>query len=263
MKYRHWVLSVGLSFSLGLSLGLSSAAHAFSIPQPANEVAASKFAVIQVQAMQGEAEAQFLLGLMYLTGRYVAQEVPTGIHWMTLAAEQQHEKAQQTLGDLSFEGQLIKRDLATAERWYKTMAENGSHWAQFRLGFIYASGGDGVVRDCGKAVEQFIQVGDDVALGNVAWILATCPEAKYRDGNRALELSLQLLKENENDPTHLDNLAAAYAEVGDFGSAVSTQQKAIAVLKSQQQDTKADEFILRLQSYEQKRAYRETVRLDD
>ncbi|PIW62524.1 tetratricopeptide repeat protein [Shewanella sp. CG12_big_fil_rev_8_21_14_0_65_47_15] len=257
MKYRQWVLGAGLT----VVVGLSTAAHAFSIPQPANEIAASKFVHIQVQAAQGDADAQFLLGLMYLSGRFVAQEVPSGVHWMSLAAEQQHEKAQQTLADLSFEGQLVKRDLAVAEHWYKTMGERGSRWAQFRLGFIYASGGDGVVRNCGKAVEQFTQVGDDVALGNVAWILATCPEAEYRDGNKAVELSLQLLKVNENDPTNLDNLAAAYAEIGDFGAAISTQQKAIEALKMSAEITKTNEFMQRLQTYEQKRAYREAVRL--
>lgn len=259
MKYRQWVFGAGLT----LSVGLSSAAYAFSIPQPANEIAASKFVHIQVQAEQGDADAQFLLGLMFLSGRYVQQEVPSGLHWITLAAEQQHEKAQQTLADLSFEGQLIKRDLAVAERWYKDMGERGNRWAQFRLGFIYASGGDGVKRNCGKAVEQFSRVGDDIALGNVAWILATCPEAEYRDGNKALQLSLQLLKVNENDPTNLDNLAAAYAEVGNFGAAVSTQQKAIAALKMTAEATKTDEFKQRLHSYEQKRAYRETLRLLD
>lgn len=257
MKYKQWVLGAGLA----VVAGLSTAVHAFSIPQPATEIAASKFVHIQVQAAQGDADAQFLLGLMYLSGRFVAQEVPSGVHWMSLAAEQQHEKAQQTLADLSFEGQLIKRDLAVAEHWYKAMGERGSRWAQFRLGFIYASGGDGVARNCGKAVEQFTQVGDDIALGNVAWILATCPEAEYRDGNKALELSLQLLKVNENDPTNLDNLAAAYAEIGDFGAAISTQQKAIEALKMSAEITKTDEFMQRLQTYEQKRAYRETVRL--
>lgn len=257
MKYRQWVLGAGLT----VVVGLSTVAHAFSIPQSAADIAASKFVHIQVQAAQGDADAQFLLGLMYLSGRFVAQEVQSGVYWMSLSAEQQHEKAQQTLADLSFEGQVIKRDLAVAEHWYKAMGERGNRWAQLRLGFIYAAGGDGVVRNCGKAVEQFTQVGDDVALGNAAWILATCPEAEYRDGNKALELSLQLLKTNEKDPTNLDNLAAAYAEVGDFAAAISTQQKAIEALKVSAEPTKTNEFIQRLQTYEQKRAYRETVRL--
>lgn len=257
MKYRQWVLGASLS----LVVGLSTVVHAFSIPQPRNEIVASKFVHIQVQAAQGDVDAQFLLGLMYFSGRFVAQDVSSGVRWMSLAAEKQHEKAQQLLADLYFEGQLIKRDLAAAEHWYRAMGERGNRWAHFRLGFIYASGGDGVSRHCGKAVEQFTQVDNDIALGNVAWILATCPEAKYRDGNKAVELSLKLLKANENDPTNLDNLAAAYAEIGNFGAAISTQQKAIEALKITAELTKTDEFIQRLHIYEQKRAYHETIRL--
>ncbi|MGL4714286.1 MAG: sel1 repeat family protein [Shewanella sp.] len=257
MKYRLWVLGAALS----LTIGLSSAAHAFSIPQPAAELVASKFAHIQVRADQGDADAQFLLGLMYLSGRFMAQEVPSGLHWISLAAEQQHLKAQQTLADLSFEGKLIKRNLLVAEQWYLALSKQGNRWAQFRLGFIYASGGDGVQRNCGKAVEQFSQVGDNIALGNVAWILATCPEAKYRNGHKAVELSLTLLKMNEHDPTILDNLAAAYAELGDFGAAISTQQKAIEALKMSAEMAPADAFMLRLQHYQQKRAYRESLPL--
>lgn len=259
MKYKQWLLGLSLSAALGFSFTV----QAFSIPQPANEIAASKLVHIQVKAAMGDADAQYLLGLMYLSGRFVEQETTTGVDWMVLAAEQEHEKAQQTLADLSFEGKLIPRDLSVAEHWYQAMSEQGSRWAQFRLGFIYASGGDGIERNCGKAITQFTLVGDDIALGNAAWILATCPEAQYRDGNKALALSLQLLKDNQNDPTHLDNLAAAYAEVGDFGAAISTQQKAIEALKATPELTKNDEFKQRLQSYEQKRAYREALRLTE
>ncbi len=265
MKYKQWILGTSFTLTIGLSLvvGLSSQALAFSLPQPAEEVAASKLAHIQVLASQGDADAQFLLALMYLTGRNLEQEISSGLYWLSLAAEQQHDKAQQTLADLSFEGKMVKRDLAVAERWYKVLGERGNRWAQFRLGFIYAAGGDGITRHCGKAVEQFSLVGDELALGNAAWILATCPEAKYRNGNRALELSQQLLKLNANDPTHLDNLAAAYAEVGDFKAAVSTQQKAIAAILQTNEAAKVDEFRRRLQGYQQKRAYRESLRLQD
>ena len=64
----------------------------------------------------------------------------------------------------------------------------------------------------------------------LAWIRATCRDAQYRDGKfavasatRACELS------NWLDVGALGVLAAAYAEVGDFASAVKWQQKAIAL----------------------------------
>ncbi|MBW8183217.1 tetratricopeptide repeat protein [Shewanella nanhaiensis] len=259
MKFHPLIIGAGFVITSVMSTG----AHAFSIPQPATAEAASKLAHIELKATQGEQEAQFLLGLMYLSGRFVAQNQPLGIKWVSLAAEQGHVKAQQTIADLSFEGNIIARDLAVAERWYLSLSEQGSKWAEFRLGFIYAAGGEGVQRNCGKAVKHFSAVGDEVSLGNVAWILSTCPEAKYRNGDRALELAQSLVKANQEDPTNLDNLAAAYAEIGDFSAAIVTQQKAIHALKLSEQVDRSDEFELRLQTYEQNKPFREKVPLSD
>ncbi|NRB24486.1 MAG: SEL1-like repeat protein [Shewanella sp.] len=261
MKYHPLFLGAGLSLTLIFTLVTSTAANAFSIPQPKTAVAASKVAHIQLKATQGKQEAQFLLGLMYLSGRFVSQDHLQGVKWISAAAEQGHAKAQQTLADLSFEGNIIERDLITAERWYLSLSEQGNKWAQFRLGFIYAAGGEGVERNCGKAVDRFNSVGDEVSLGNVAWILATCPEAKYRNGDKALELARSLVASDRQDPTNLDNLAAAYAETGDYNSAVETQQKAIDALKSSKMVNRSDEFEQRLQSYQQNKPFREIVPL--
>ncbi|GIU42436.1 hypothetical protein TUM4438_09010 [Shewanella sairae] len=257
MNYRPWILNTVVVFCLALS----SSASAFSIPQPKGAEEASRSAHIQLKAAQGDADAQYLLGLMYLSGRYIAQDRVLGAKWVTAAATSGHAKAQQTMADLAFEGSLIKRDLSTAEQWYSALSKQGSKWANFRLGFIYAAGGEGVERNCGKAVEQFNAVGDQVSLGNVAWILATCPEAQYRNGDKALALSLALLESNEQDPTTLDNLAAAYAEIGDFAAAISTQQKAINALKLTEDTSKTVEFKQRLKNYQNDKPYRETLPL--
>jgi uncharacterized protein len=254
---KLWVVGVGL----GLTLGASSMVQAFSLPQPEKERSASKLAQIQVRANQGEADAQYLLGLMYLSGRYLVADVELGLDWLSAAAAQEHPKAQQTVADLSFEGKLVKRNLAIAEQWYGQLSAQGNRWAQFRLGFIYSAGGDGVERNCGKAVTHFSAVGDAVSLGNVAWILATCPEAEYRDGHKAVQLALNLLQVDANDPTNLDNLAAAYAELGDFGAAVDAQLKAIAALKQTDGLDMIAEFERRLQNYRHQLPYREVLPL--
>ncbi|AZG74611.1 tetratricopeptide repeat protein [Shewanella livingstonensis] len=241
--------------------GLSLSVKAFVIPPTMESQAATKLVHIQIKATQGNADAQFLLGLMNLSGRFVAQDTKQGLSWVNLAAQQQHLKAQQTLADLAFEGKLLPRDLAVAEKWYLQMAEQGDKWAHFRLGFIYSAGGDGVVRNCGKAMEQFTATGDAVSLGNIAWILATCPEAEYRDGSRAVSMSLKLLEHNQNDPTVLDNLAAGYAELGDFSAAIDAQKKAIDALKDNPEIVRSDEFILRLKQYQKNQAYREVIPL--
>jgi tetratricopeptide (TPR) repeat protein len=68
------------------------------------------------------------------------------------------------------------------------------------------------------------------ALSDRAWFLATCPEASFRNGQQAVKdakaaCSIMVWK----DEHMIDTLAAAYAETGDFGSAMRYAQQALAV----------------------------------
>jgi protein O-mannosyl-transferase len=59
------------------------------------------------------------------------------------------------------------------------------------------------------------------ALNNLAWLLSTNPDASLRNGPRAVELALRSNRiSNRTDPATLRTLAAAYAEAGQFDSAV-------------------------------------------
>jgi tetratricopeptide (TPR) repeat protein len=93
-----------------------------------------------------------------------------------------------------------------------------------------------------------------ITFNSLARLLATAPEARGRDGKRAVELAKQACDLTKwEDRRYLDTLAAAYAEAGDFEKAVEYQKK---VLEDQRlaQDTKAQ---ARLKSYEQKQPARE------
>jgi tetratricopeptide (TPR) repeat protein len=91
-----------------------------------------------------------------------------------------------------------------------------------------------------------------------AWWLATCPDGKYRDGKKAVESALKACElSNWKDPTILGNLAAAYAESGDFTNAVKWQKKAFE-LPSYETEYKQTAELGRklLKLYEEKKAYR-------
>lgn len=63
---------------------------------------------------------------------------------------------------------------------------------------------------------------------NLARILATAPDAKLRDGKKAVEEAKKAVDMiRYRDGRYLDTLAAAYAETGEFDKAVETQQKAL------------------------------------
>jgi tetratricopeptide (TPR) repeat protein len=71
--------------------------------------------------------------------------------------------------------------------------------------------------------------GNPYLLSNLAWILATSPEASVRNGPRAVELAQQAVRlSGGNDPSMLGTLAAAYAEAGRFPEAIATVQEACA-----------------------------------
>jgi tetratricopeptide (TPR) repeat protein/WD40 repeat protein len=73
---------------------------------------------------------------------------------------------------------------------------------------------------------------------NLAWLLATCPEAERRDGQQALYLARRAIElAGTKDPQHLAALAAAYAETGDFTQAVQYQSQALQAAAATDQET--------------------------
>ncbi|MFT6908978.1 MAG: TPR repeat protein [Oleiphilaceae bacterium] len=102
-------------------------------------------------AKQGDAPAQFNLGIMYDKGKGVAQDDKQAAIWYRKAAEQGHALAQYNLGIVYANGEGVPQDDKQAVMWYRRAAEQGLAQAQYNLGIVYANG-EGVPQDDKQAV---------------------------------------------------------------------------------------------------------------
>ena len=88
-----------------------------------------------------------------------------------------------------------------------------------------------------------------------AWILATCPEAKIRNGSEAMALATNLCELSRwSNASYLDTLAAAEAEAGLVHAAVKHEQQALELAKAGKGDVKDLES--RLSLYQRHKPYR-------
>jgi TPR repeat protein len=76
-------------------------------------------------AEQGDASAQYNLGVMYGNGEGVIQDYKAAFKWYKLAAEQGHAKAQYDLGVMYYNGQGVIQDYTHAHMWANIAASQG------------------------------------------------------------------------------------------------------------------------------------------
>ena len=95
-------------------------------------------------AEQGNADAQFFLGKMYLAGQGVLKDVNRGIKLFTASAAQGNAEAQLFLGSYYL---LPHLDIAEGLKWLRFSAEQGNQDAQLLLGKSYIEGNRELPRD--------------------------------------------------------------------------------------------------------------------
>jgi tetratricopeptide (TPR) repeat protein len=113
--------------------------------------------------------------------------------------------------------------------------------------------------DYARALADFeaalgIEAEDVLTHNNLAWLKATCPDAKFRDGKKAIELATKACElARWRDAQGLDTLAAAHAEAGQFEKSIEAEERAIELATAQEKP----QLEQRLKLYEAKQPYRE------
>lgn len=109
-----------------------------------------------------------------------------------------------------------------------------------------------------ERVDSGLELDPDNAFlhNNKAWLLATCPDDDVRDGELAVVHATKACElTNWNNFAYVDTIAAAYAESGDFESAIEWQERAIELAS----DAYLRDFQKRLRLFKAGKAYREGV----
>jgi uncharacterized protein len=88
-------------------------------------------------AVDGNAEAQFALGLLLAAGP-APQDYAQALQWYQKAADQNHRLAQFNLGQMFAQGQGMPRSDSMAVMWIRRAADGGDSGAQFNMGDRYA-----------------------------------------------------------------------------------------------------------------------------
>jgi len=104
----------------------------------------------QPLAEQGQAIAQYQLGLLYANGKGVTKDDAKARQWYEKAAMQGHTEAQVNLGVLLMYARGGQQDYKMAVYYLRLAANQGNDLAQRRLGQMYERG-EGVQQDFVKA----------------------------------------------------------------------------------------------------------------
>jgi tetratricopeptide (TPR) repeat protein len=116
-------------------------------------------------------------------------------------------------------------------------------------------------KDYDKALTDFneamrINPKDAVGCNSAAWLLSVCPDEKYRNGKKGVELATKACELTHwKRQGYIDTLAAAYAETGDFDKAVKYQELALEDAGYQQRHGAWASKVL--EGYKNKKPYRE------
>jgi hypothetical protein len=90
-------------------------------------------------AQQGNADAELLLGKMYMSGQGVPKDADLAVRWFKAAADQGNAEAQFFLGAMYL---LPSKDIPQGLKWLRLAADQGMPDAQLLLGMAYLKGRD-------------------------------------------------------------------------------------------------------------------------
>ena len=190
------------------------------------------------------------IGTIQLMRSQPAEAVKTFSHALQLEAENPDAYGGRASAYMGLgENKAAIKDLNNAIRVDPSKSENYRNRATV---CSYLNEWPQAIEDIGTAVR--LAPNDTDAQVTRAWMLSTCPDAKLRDGTKAIESATRACELTQWKAAHpIAALAAAYAETGDFNKAVKWQQQAIAL--SPGNDAASRTYLSAMERYRERKPY--------
>jgi TPR repeat protein len=182
-----------------------------------------------------------------------------GMHFLVKGANADDANSAYVLAREYLTGRDVSRDPARAAQWFTRAARSKHALASLWLSELHAKG-IGVPQDSSRAQQMLQAALRDANLHEknlFCWSLSVTPDAQLRNSALAIRvLEPALAAQQQKSPAHLDTLAAAYAEHGQFDKAVATQLEAIETRRRARPEP-SPSMQQRLELYRAGKAYRE------
>jgi tetratricopeptide (TPR) repeat protein len=146
-----------------------------------------------------------------------------------------------------------KRDLEKAIASYRQAIKIAPNSADAYANLGVALSQKGLTREAVASWQRALELAPDQVYvqNNLAWVLATSPDASLRNGAKAVALATRASQATGGgNPLFLRTLAAAYAEEGSYGLASATARRASELAAAQKNDALAATLQKEIRLYE-------------
>jgi len=132
--------------------------------------------------------------------------------------------------------EFSRGNVEAARKFFEEAIDSMPRYAQAHFNLAMILTREGRYADAAARYEESLKytADDPDAIGNLAWLYATCPDGAVRKGARAVELARRFEKiaGSAAGPRVFDILAAALAENGEYDRAVEAAERAVKLSRS-------------------------------
>lgn len=151
------------------------------------------------------------------------------------------------------------RDDAAAQRDWLTLIQSQPGFMDAYLGLTGIAIRKKDYAEAVKTLTDGLKIApNDLHLNNtLAWIRATCPDEKWRNGGDAVKRAEQIcISTDQKNAEFLDTLACALAEAGRFDEAVDKEQEALRLASEAGREDLTEPLTRRLDLFRKKQPFR-------